>query len=172
MIRDATPDDAPVIAAIYNHYILHTIITFEEQTVTAEEMLRRIEGVTTRLPWLVVEEGGEVVGYVYAAPWHPRAAYRHSVEISAYLAHGQSGKGHGTKLYEVLLERLPGLGVHAVMAGVALPNAASVALLEKFGFEKAAHYREVGRKFGQWIDVGYWQLIYPNDTATESTTNA
>lgn len=158
MIRDAKPADAAAIAAIYNHYIAKTVVTFEEVEVTAEEMRRRRRLVAEKFPWLVVEEAGSVVGYAYASPWHARAAYRHSVETTVYLAPDATGRGLGRPLYEALLDRLPPLGVHAAIGGIALPNPASVALHERLGFAKAAHYREVGHKFGRWIDVGYWQL--------------
>jgi len=159
VIRDATPADAPGIAEIYNHYIVNTVVTFEEVVVSAEEMGRRVGAVTERFPWLVLEAEGRVAGYAYASAWHARAAYRHSVEATVYLAKDCVGRGLGSTLYRALLDRLPTLGVHTVIGGIALPNEASVAIHEKFGFEKAAHYRQVGRKFDRWIDVGYWQLI-------------
>jgi phosphinothricin acetyltransferase len=159
-IRAAELSDAASIAAIYNHYVAETVVTFEEDPVSAEEMARRIEGVrSASLPWLVAEEGGQVTGYAYAAPWKTRAAYRFSVEITVYLAPGNVGRGIGSMLYRHLFSILQTLDVHAVIGGVALPNEASVALQEKFGLEKVAHFREVGFKFNRWIDVGYWERI-------------
>ena len=157
MIRGATTDDAEAIARIYNHYIEHTIITFEETPVTAEEMKDRMA--SNELPWLVAEEDSKILGYAYAGEWKERAAYRHSVEGSVYLDHIATGRDLGKQLYQRLLERLREMTIHTVIGGIALPNEASVALHESLGFEKVAHYREVGRKFGQWIDVAYWQLI-------------
>ena len=101
-------------------------------------------------------------GYAYAAPWRARAAYRHSVETSIYLAPGAGGRGLGARLYRALFAALPS-HVHAAIGGVSLPNPASVALHERLGFRKVAHFREVGRKFGRWIDVGYWQRLLPDD---------
>jgi phosphinothricin acetyltransferase len=157
-IRDATAADAPAIAAIYNHYIRETVVTFEEEPVSGAEIARRVEKVqSASLPWLVAEAGGRVVGYAYAGPWHVRSAYRFSVEITVYLAADQVGRGIGSKLYEALFSRLRARRIHAAIGGIALPNDASVALHEKFGLRKVAHFDEVGFKFDRWIDVGYWQ---------------
>lgn len=161
-VRDARPADAAAIAAIYNHYIEHTVVTFEEVPVSADEMAGRVAATAESFFWLVAEVGGEVTGYAYAAPWHKRAAYRHSVETSVYLAHDRFGQGLGTLLYRELIDRLSGRDVHVAIGGVTLPNGASVALHEKFGYTKVAHYHEVGRKFGRWLDVGYWQITLPN----------
>ena len=89
----------------------------------------------------------------------PRAAYRFSTEVTVYLDHEHVGKGVGSQLYAALFPQLRAQGVHAVLGGIALPNAASVALHERCGLEKVAHLREVGFKFGRWIDVGYWQRM-------------
>ena len=102
------------------------------------------------------------MGYAYATKWHKRAAYRHSVETSMYLAYDRQGQGIGSKLYAQVLRTLPERNVHAAIGGIALPNDASVALHEKFGFKKAAHYQEVGFKFDRWIDVGHWQILFKN----------
>jgi len=104
---------------------------------------------------------GTLVGYAYASKWHQRSAYRYCVESSVYLKHTERGCGYGTALYQELLRRITGNNCHVVIGGVALPNPASVRLHEKLGFTQAAHYREVGRKFGKWIDVAYWQKILP-----------
>tara|TARA_R110002096_G_scaffold179153_1_gene356108 strand:- start:18397 stop:18891 length:495 start_codon:yes stop_codon:yes gene_type:complete len=160
MIRPVTHSDCEAIREIYNYYIEETIVTFEEELVTTDEMARRVRETSESYPWLVCEEGGEITGYAYARTWHPRSAYRFSVESSVYLGKGNERKGLGSALYAELLPRLQALSIHSVIAGISLPNEASVAIHEKFGFKKAAHYREVGRKFDRWIDVGYWQLIF------------
>ncbi len=157
-VRDVRDSDAAAIADIYNHYINHTVVTFEEQEVDAGEITRRID--ETRglpLPWLVLEQQGQVLGYAYASKWKGRCAYRYSVEITVYLAPDAAGRGLGSALYEALLRRLKEAGMHSVLGGIALPNEASVALHEKFGMRKVAHLEEVGYKFGRWVDVGYWQ---------------
>lgn len=160
MIRDATPSDADAIARIYNYYIEHTIITFEEESVSAEEMRSRIVETPSSLPWLICENNGVVAGYAYASKWKGRCAYRYSVESTVYLDTGQVGKGIGTQLYQHLLTELQAKSFHAVIGGIALPNAASVALHEKMGYTKVAYFKQVGWKFGKWIDVGYWQRIF------------
>lgn len=158
MIRDAKSRDAEQIAAIYNHYIEHTIITFEEEPLSVAIMAERIAQVVVHHPWLVDEEHGTIRGYAYATQFRPRASYRHSAESTVYLAPNETGRGLGSALYGALLERLRRDGLHNVLGGIALPNPASVALHEKLGFAKVAHFQQVGRKFDTWIDVGYWQL--------------
>lgn len=159
-IRAATPADAAGIAEIYNHYVASTIVTFEEEPVSTADYAKRIEAVqSASLPWLVAEEASRIVGYAYAAKWHARSAYRFSVEVTAYLAPTDTGRGLGTALYGELFPMLETRGFHSMLGGISLPNEASVALHEKFGLRKAAHYREVGFKFGRWIDVGYWQRV-------------
>lgn len=159
MIRPATSDDAAAVTTIYNHYIEHTVVTFEETAVTREEVAARMSVHGESYPWFVLEENETVLGYAYSAPWHQRAAYRHSVETSIYLRHTAVGGGVGTRLYRHLLDDLIARGRHVAIGGIALPNPASVALHEKFGFKKAAHYHEIGHKFGKWIDVGYWERV-------------
>lgn len=159
MIRMATRADAEAICAIYNHYVAHTIVTFEEQPVAPAEMQSRIAAVLEKLPWLVFEGDGAITGYAYASPWKTRSGYRFAAESSIYLAPAQTGRGAGTALYANLLENLRARNVHCVIGGAALPNPASVALHEKLGFTKVAHFRENGFKFGRWIDVGYWQRL-------------
>ncbi len=158
-IRPATPVDAAAICAIYNPYVAATTISFEEDPVADGDMAQRIADVgTAGLPWLVAEEDGRLLGYAYATKWRARPAYRTSVESSVYLDGAAAGRGLGTLLYRALFDALRGLDVHMVIGGIAQPNAASVALHEKLGFRKVAHFSEVGRKFGRWVDVGYWEL--------------
>ena len=159
MIRPATSADAAAITAIYNHYILHTSVTFEEEAITAEEMAARIAEVQQAYNWFVYVEGGKIVGYSYAGKWKSRCAYRYAVESTVYLDKDATGRGLGTKLYQVLIDDLRQRGIHSVIGGIALPNAGSVALHEKLGFRKIGQFKEVGWKFEQWIDVGYWELI-------------
>lgn len=158
LIRPAAAADAEALARIYNHYITNTIVTFEETPVDGADMAGRVAGVTASgLPWIVAEETGVVVGYAYASKWKKRPGYRFSVESTVYLDPSVIGKGLGRQLYERLISLLGQQPIHLVIGGIALPNEASVALHERMGFEKVAHFREVGLKFGQWIDVGYWQ---------------
>jgi L-amino acid N-acyltransferase YncA len=160
MLRAATIADAAAIAGIYNHHVLNTIVTFEEDAVTAADMAQRITEVSSSaLPWLVWEENGVVLGYCYASKWKSRCAYRYSVEATVYLANGATRRGIGTQLYQALIAALKARGIHGILGGVSLPNPASVALHEKLGFVKVAHFKEVGWKFEKWIDVGYWELL-------------
>jgi phosphinothricin acetyltransferase len=158
IVRPARPSDAPRLSEIYNHYVRETIITFQEVPVAEADMERRLAE-TSALPWLVAERDGLLVGNASATRWKERSAYRFSVESSVYLAPESTGRGIGTELYAALLTQLRALGLHSAAGGIALPNAASVALHEKLGFEKVAHFKQVGFKFGRWIDVGYWQLL-------------
>ena len=156
--RIASADDAGAISEIYNYYIDHTIITFEEERVTSKDIAQRVDRVlANKLPWLVAELDGQVIGYAYAAPWRERSAYRHSVEVSVYLDQNIRLRGLGSLLYHALFDALEVANVHVALAGIALPNDRSIALHEKFKMKKVAHLSEVGRKFDQWIDVGYWQ---------------
>jgi L-amino acid N-acyltransferase YncA len=158
-LRPATLDDAAVLAAIYEPYVLSTTITFEEEVVSVAAMRQRLADTQmAQLPWLVCEEQGAVVGYAYAGPWHKRSAFRYTVEGSVYLRMDARGRGLGLPLYSALIHELRERGYHSVIGGIALPNEASVALHEKLGFQKAAHYSEAGYKFQRWIDIGYWQL--------------
>jgi phosphinothricin acetyltransferase len=159
MLRHCAPSDAAQICDIYNYYVRETVVTFEESAVLEDEMARRIADITARLPWLVWEIEGRILGYAYAASWKGRAAYRHSVESSIYLAKHATGQGLGSRLYEALIADVRQRGLHCVIGGAALPNPASAALHEKLGFSKVAEFREVGFKFGRWIDVAYWELM-------------
>lgn len=157
LIKPVEPAHIPHICEIYNHYIVNTTITFEETPLQVAEMQARIEAYTKLYPWLVcTDDQGQVVGYAYASKWKERAAYRHTAEATVYVRDGLAGKGYGKALYEVLLEALQKLDCHVVLGCIALPNEASVGLHEHFGFTKVAHMAEVGRKHGQWLDVGYW----------------
>ena len=160
-IRAVVTADAEAIARIYNYYVTDTIVTFEEEPVSPGEIEARISGVlSASLPWFVAVRAGEIVGYAYASPWRERRGYRFSVEVTVYLDPDHGRSGIGSKLYAELLPTLKSAGFHSAMGGIALPNEASVRLHERFGFEKVAHFHESGFKFGRWIDVGYWQLVF------------
>ncbi len=158
MIRPVTLADAQAINSIYNYYIENTAITFEEETLDSSEMKKRILEYTEDYPWLVYEENGGIVAYCYAAKWRTRSAYRYSVETSVYVDKDLQGKGIGFALYTALLNELKKKRVHAVIAGITLPNERSQKLHEKLGFIKIAQFEEVGFKFQSWFDVGYWEL--------------
>ncbi|GAB3481675.1 arsinothricin resistance N-acetyltransferase ArsN1 family B [Marinomonas epiphytica] len=164
MIRSVQLKDAPEIAEIYNYYVTNTCVTFEEQIVTPAIMEARIQSVQDDdFPWLVAELNEKVIGYAYATKWKERSAYRFSVEATVYLSNGYHGKGMGSQLYTVLFEKLKERDIHNIIGGITLPNPASVGLHEKMGMSKVAHFESVGYKFGQWLDVGYWQLHLPSN---------
>jgi L-amino acid N-acyltransferase YncA len=157
-LRDTAPADADAIAAIYNHYVAAATISMETDPVDQDEMAVRIADVQAAgLPWLVLVEDGRLCGYAYASKWRARPGYRHAVESSVYIDPELRGRGHGLALYRALIARLEGR-FHTVIGGIALPNAASIALHERLGFRQVASFHEVGHKFGGWVDVGYWQL--------------
>jgi L-amino acid N-acyltransferase YncA len=162
MIRSARPEDSLAISNIYNYYVLHTVVTFEEVPVTAANMQQRIADVQSRYSWLVYEENGMVIGYAYAGQWKSRAAYRHTVESSVYLDPAHTGHGIGKQLYAALVQEIKALKIHAMIGGVALPNDASIKLHEALGFKKIGQFLETGWKLGRWVDVGYWELLLEN----------
>ena len=166
-IRAATAADAAELARIYNHYVARTIVTFEEAAVSADDMAARMtETAAASFPWLVAATPAGVRGYAHASRWKGRCSYRYSTEVSVYVEEGYAGRGLGSQLYAALFPRLAALGCHVLIGGIALPNAASVALHEKFGLRQVGLLREVGFKFGRWLDVGYWQLTLPAQSPT------
>ncbi|MDR1031127.1 MAG: GNAT family N-acetyltransferase [Treponema sp.] len=159
MIRSVKPSDVMAICGIYNHYIKHTTISFEENPVSMKEMEARIRDIRSVYPWLVWEEAGDVIGYAYVDKWKERTAYGFSVEDSIYLKQSHEGQGLGTSLLTRLLEEVKKTNIHAVVAGITLPNERSIALHERMGFTKIAQFKEIGFKLNQWLDVGYWELL-------------
>jgi L-amino acid N-acyltransferase YncA len=157
VVRPASVADAEAITAVYRPYVDESVISFEEIAPDAGEMTRRMTA-SPRLPWLVAERTGAVVGYAYASLHHERAAYRWSADCSVYLAAGERGRGTGSMLYAELLPLLRRLGYTRVFAGIALPNEASVGLHESMGFTLVGVYHRVGFKHGAWHDVGWWEL--------------
>ncbi len=158
-IRTANEGDADCIAGIYNHYIAETCVTFETETVSADEMAQRIdETLRIPLPWLVAEMAGRVIGYAFASKWKGRCAYRYAVETTIYLHPGSTGAGVGAVLYGALIDAVRAASMRTAIGGIALPNDASIRLHERLGFRKVGHFERVGYKHDRWIDVGYWQL--------------
>jgi L-amino acid N-acyltransferase YncA len=157
ILRLARPDDAPAIAAIYAPIVRDTAISFEVDPPSAEQMRSRIEKTLEMFPWLVAERDGAVAGYAYASRHRDRLAYQWSVDVACYVHADARRGGVGKRLYTALMRILPQQGLHRAYAGIALPNAASVALHESVGFVHLATYREVGFKHGGWHDVGWWE---------------
>jgi L-amino acid N-acyltransferase YncA len=158
IIRLATERDAEQVAAIYAPNVTDAIVSFETEAPSAEEMRRRIEGTLERFPWLVCERHGRLLGYAYAGAHRSRAAYRWSVDVSAYVHKGERRTGVGRALYTSLISALALQGFYNAYAGITLPNPASVGLHEAVGFRPVGVYRGVGYKFGAWHDVGWWHL--------------
>jgi phosphinothricin acetyltransferase len=154
-IRLAERRDAAAIAAIYRTYVEGSHFTFEETPPGADEIAGRMENPIH--PWLVAEEEGRIVGYASTSPMRNRAAYRWSVETGIYLAPDVQHRGIGRQLLAAHLDLLQRHGFVTAIAGIALPNDASVGLHEKLGFALAGIERGVGFKLGRWIDVGRWQ---------------
>ena len=158
-VRNVVESDAAVICDIYNHYVANTIITFEQEPVSISEMRSRIRETAAQYPWLVSDSGQGLVAYAYASRWRSRAAYDQTVETTVYVRSDAIGSGIGLPLYMTLLDELRRRSVHAAVGCIALPNPGSVAFHEKCGFQKVAHFPQVGRKFDQWVDVGFWQVL-------------
>lgn len=158
-IRKVELDDAAQIAEVYNYYIQNTHQTFETEPLSADEMRERIAEIIEKYPYVVAEEDGEIWGYAYATQFKLRQAYAYSAEVSIYVKNAAKQKGIGTRLYEKLFDELAETNIHAMVAGISLPNDASVKFHEKLGFTKVAHFRQIGYKLGRWVDVGYWELI-------------
>jgi phosphinothricin acetyltransferase len=155
LIRLAAAEDAAAIAAIYRPYVEDSRISFEESAPDAAEIARRMSN--PLYPWLVADEDGDIVGYVSTSAMRNRDAYRWSVETGVYVAQGLHGRGIGRALLGAHLKLLERQGFVTIVAGIALPNDASVALHEKLGFTLSGIERGVGFKLGQWVDVGRWQ---------------
>ncbi len=156
-VRSATPADADACAAIYAPYVVETAITFELDPPAPARMAERIAASSASHAWVVAEQGARVVGYAYGAPFHPRAAYRWSCEVSVYVESGRRRTGAGRALYEALLARLAQRGFRMAVAGMTLPNEASIALHSAMGFEPVGVYRRIGYKLGAWHDVAWVQ---------------
>lgn len=159
MIRDVNLKDAKQIVEIYNHYVLNSIITFDELPFSEQDFIERIKTISSQYPFIVFEENHQILGYAYANMFRQKPAYNKTVETTIYLKHNMQGRHIGTQLYTELLKKLKDQNYHAIIGGLTLPNDASVRLHEKFGFKQVAHFKEVGFKFNTWLDVGFWELI-------------
>ncbi len=154
-IRQAREDDAPALLAIYAPLVERTAVSFEEQAPGADEFAARIRAANERWGWLVAEQDGAIAGYAYGGAHRARSAYRHSVEVSAYVAESHRRHGVARALYAELFPQLASLGYCNAYAGIALPNDASLALHRALGFVDIGVFPRVGRKFGCWHDVAW-----------------
>ncbi|PIA77976.1 phosphinothricin acetyltransferase [Gaetbulibacter sp. 4G1] len=160
MIRSFHIKDIKALLDIYNYYVLNTIVTFDIKALSLEIFTEKVNHINAKYPFIVFEENGNILGYAYGSKWRPKPAYNHTVESTVYVKHGEHGKQIGSKLYAELLSLLKQENYHVVLGGLTLPNEASVRLHEKFGFKQVAHFKEVGKKFDKWLDVGFWQLNF------------
>ena len=156
-IRQAISSDAENIIAIYLPIVEQTNISFETSPPSLEEMSLRIGATLETHEWLVALDDYGVAGYAYASQYRPRSAYRYSVETTVYVHERCRGQGVGKNLYKALFSSLVSLGFNKAYAGIALPNAASIALHESVGFESIGIFPEAGFKFDTWHDVSWWQ---------------
>lgn len=165
MIRSATPADAAAIRAIYAPHVTDSATSFETEVPSVDEIRRRIEAILPTHPWLVDDDPGKpeqaaggVTGYAYAGPHRARAAYQWAAEVSVYVDGRARRRGVARALYEALLERLRAQGVALALAGITLPNDASVGFHESLGFRPVGVFPALGFKHGAWHDVGWWTL--------------
>lgn len=160
MIRNVKVEDAKEIVDIYNHYILNTNVTFEVEALASGEMAKRIEKKTKDNPWIVYEEDNKILGYAYVGEFRERMAYKFTKEVTIYLDKSVVRRGIGTKLMEALIERCKKeYDIHTLISVVTVPNASSISIHKKFGFERVGYFKEVGFKNNKWLDVEYLQLM-------------
>ncbi len=157
-IRNFTERDVAPAHRVTNHYIVHTAIHFASTPAPDSEFAAYWTEGAAGYPWLAAEVDGAFAGYAKAAQWRSREAYRPTAEVGLYIDPAFQGRGVGRLLYGALIERCRAMGFHSVVGGIALPNDASVKLHEACGFRFVGTFREVGRKFDAWHDVGFWQL--------------
>jgi phosphinothricin acetyltransferase len=158
-IHLATTADLPAINSIYNHYVIHSTCTYQTEPSTTEERLAWFAAHGPEYPITVIEEAGEIVGWGSLSRFHPRAAYRPTVENSVYVRHDRMARGVGGLLLEDLIRRAEVLKYHSIMALISADQEASIRLHARLGFVSVGHLREVGRKFDRWLDVVYMQKV-------------
>ena len=157
-IRDVRPDDARGILDIYGPVVAQSPTSFETETPSIKEMQQRIRRASERWPWIVMEGQDRLCGYAYATRFRSRAAYQNTAETTVYVHEQDRGQGVGRDLMQALLTRLRAIGLHRAIAGVTLPNPASIRLHESLGYQKVGVFHEIGRKFDAWHDVSFWEL--------------
>lgn len=158
MIRSVEITDAQELLNIYNYYVLNSTVNFDIEPVGLETFINKIKRIKTDYPFIVYKEGGEILGYAYGSRFRPRPAYNNTVESTVYVKHTAHGKQIGSKLYAALIELLKETNLHTVLGVLTIPNDASIRLHEKFGFQQVANLKQVGLKFGEWQNIGIWQL--------------
>jgi phosphinothricin acetyltransferase len=157
VIRPASNADVEAMLAIYGPVVTTTAISFELAVPSAEEMTERLARIQATDPWLVLEIGGDVAGYAYGSPFRARAAYEPTRETTVYVDPDHRGQGVARRLMEELLVQLAHRGAHRAVAGIVLPNEASVALHRSLGFTHIGTFTEVGWKLDAWHDLSFWE---------------
>ena len=161
LVRDAVSADLPKLVEIYNHYVIHTPITFDLAPVTLEQRAVWMQQYATlgRHRLLVCEDAGSVVAYASSHQFRIKPAYDTTVELSCYCAPDAVGRGLGTRLYSALFDAISGEDIRSFIAGITLPNPASIALHRRFGFVAVGTMHAVGRKFDQYWDVTWYERL-------------
>lgn len=172
LIRCATEADAKSLLDIYRPFVEGTVVSFETETPSQEQFAARIAKALNDWAWLVAEEDGKCIGYAYGTAHRERAAYRWSVETSAYVHSSHHHRGIGKALYAELFERLKAKGYCNALAIVTLPNEASIALHKSVGFQSIGVFRRAGWKFGAWHDVAWLQRTLRDLPPSEQVTDA
>jgi L-amino acid N-acyltransferase YncA len=159
MIREVQIKDVDAITDIYNYYVLNTSISFETESVTKDEMKRRISEISSKFPYLVYEENGNLIGYCYVHLWKTRAAYSHTVETTIYISNEFQHKGIGRQLMATLIEECKKKEFRILIACITDENLKSCKFHEEMGFKQVSHFEKVGFKFGRWLGVVDYELI-------------
>lgn len=160
VLREATASDLGAINDVYNHFVQHSTCTYQEVQETLEGRQQWFAQHGGKHPAIVAELAGKVVGWGSLSQFHARSAYRFTVENSVYVHHQHHKQGIGTMILGELVARASALGHRVIVAGIDSEQAGSIALHAKFGFEKVAHLKQVGFKFGRWLDVVYLERLF------------
>lgn len=158
-IRKVQLSDVQRIKEIYNHYIANTVMTFETDVLTEEQIRARIQKYTPQYPWYVAEVDRRVIGYAYASEFIERTAYKFTSEVTIFIDKDFTKGGAGKALLSQLIADTQALGFTALVSIIALPNTASIKLHKTFGFESVGHLKKVGYKLGKWVDIEFWELL-------------
>jgi L-amino acid N-acyltransferase YncA len=160
VVRPAQPEDMPAVAAIFEHYVLDTVITFELQPPSVQDWRDKLQDIEVLgWPFLVAVVDDQFIGYSYVMPWRSKPAYRQTVESTIYLAPEHTGQGYGRALLSELLTRAQAADAHQVIAVIAdTGSPASIALHRRAGFEDIGRLRNVGYKHCQWLDTVLMQF--------------
>lgn len=159
MIRPVTPNDTEHILAIYNHYIINSVASFEIEPLTFDAMRNRIVEISTEYPYFVDETNGEITGFCYVHPWKERAAYKYTLESTVYISPKHTRKGIGMRLMNKLINSCQALGYNSIIACITGNNTASIALHKSLGFTQVSQFKKVGIKFGRQLDVVDFQIL-------------